>query len=62
MHEIAKKNSGSNIYLLTKKRTQAESILSDDKYIKSILFTDRGEKNSKHSGIMEFLNFHVFYL
>ena len=54
MHEIAKKNSGSNIFLLTKKRTQAESILSDDKYIKSILFTDRGEKNSKHSGIMGF--------
>ena len=54
MHEIAKKNKGSNIFLLTKKRTQAKNILADDKYIKNIIFTDRGEKNSKHSGIKGF--------
>ena len=54
MHQIAKKNEGSNIFLLTKKRTQAENILLDDKYIKNILFTDRGEKNSKHSGVKGF--------
>ena len=51
MHEISKKNVGSNIFLLTKKRTQARNILSEDKYIKNILFTDRGEENSKHSGV-----------
>ena len=54
MHEIAKKNIGSDIFLLTKKRTQARNILADDKYIKNIIFTDRGEKNSKHSGIKGF--------
>jgi len=54
MHEIAKKNVGSDIFLLTKKRTQARNILADDKYIKNIIFTDRGEKDSKHSGIKGF--------
>ena len=54
MHEIAKKNIDSDIYLLTKKRTQARNILADDKYIKNIIFTDRGEKDSKHSGIKGF--------
>tara|TARA_B100000287_G_C20578118_1_gene759266 strand:- start:163 stop:1089 length:927 start_codon:yes stop_codon:yes gene_type:complete len=54
MHQIAKKNENSNIFLLTKKRTQAKSILKDDNYIKNIFFIDRDEKNSKHSGIMGF--------
>tara|TARA_B100000989_G_scaffold288643_1_gene259556 strand:- start:49 stop:978 length:930 start_codon:yes stop_codon:yes gene_type:complete len=54
MHEIAKKNKGSNIFLLTKKRTQAENILADDKYIKNVLFIERDNKNSKHSGITGF--------
>lgn len=47
IHEIARKNQGAKIFLVTKKRSKARELLKDDPYIKNILYSDENEKRHK---------------
>ena len=46
IHQIAKYNQKSKIYLVTKDRSKAKSLLKDDEYIKNILYVKN--RNGRH--------------
>ncbi len=56
VHQIAKTFRDSEIILITKERTRAKLILKHDPYIKQIIYIDRDEESSKHSGFIGFFN------
>ena len=47
---------GEQISLMVKKNTKASEYLNEEKYIKEIIYLERGEVESRHAGIKGFFN------
>ena len=54
IYEISKKHKGSEIHLITKKRTKAKNFLKDEKYIKNIIYIEEIRSKFKSSFISLF--------